>query len=333
MRKRLKRIRNFEYNLQERIEYNHPQLLTEVQGVNVEILDLCEYLWMIYRDKQLIEINDEDMHSFVGFNVRVKSEFCDSIAQLTIMEGNGASNFQVKQAYYNEETMKLENVHILIFLKNLNNKQEFIEKTSHELMHAYDLCVLYDKNLGTIPNGQKTLSKRYDFNIENMAQEQFQTLQSEMYDTLYMMFSDEHSSFFESLYAYIISNPKINRKNYYKFLENTQIYNIIQDLESALTNCATLSLDKKTLIGSIYKKYIFSHGIGRATKMTDERAFKRFVSKLEYVVRHLYKKLYRVIGFALDRAENNNENRKPKKIEHHTYDTFEPFKGWLFEKH
>lgn len=71
MRKRLKRIRNFEYNLQERIEYNHPQLLTEVQGVNVEILDLCEYLWMIYRDKQLIEINDEDMHSFAEFNVRL----------------------------------------------------------------------------------------------------------------------------------------------------------------------------------------------------------------------------------------------------------------------
>lgn len=334
LKKRLKQIRNFEYKLQEKIAYNHSQLITETQGVNEEIPKISDYLWHIYSANELFEINDEDIHCFVGFTIHIDSEFCDSIAQLSIIEGQGASCFQHKKATYNQKTKKLENVHILIFLKNLNDKEEFIDKMSHELMHAYDLCMLYDKNVGNIPNGQKIVNKRYDFNRENMLNSQYKGLEYEICEIIYLMFNDEQSSFFESLYAYIISNKKINRQNYHKYLEKTRIYQNIQDLETALTNCATLSFDKKKFIGYIYKRYIYSSDISnKQIKMTDERAFKRFISKLEYTVKRLYEKLYRVVGYALDKAELNDENRKSKVAEHYSYDKFKPLKGWLFEKH
>lgn len=49
--------------------------------------------------------------------------------------------------------------------------------------------------------------------------------------------------------------------------------------------------------------------------------------------KRLYEKLYRVVGYALDKAELNDENRKSKVAEHYSYDKFKPLKGWLFEKH
>lgn len=280
----------------------------ESRGVNDKILPLIETLWNVVINQNPISVNGLNLIRLDNLNV--DCEWLNNFRRLTIEWGENRISDSKFYSFSDETAIeggKLVNVYMHISISELT-KMDFQREMMHELHHAYrNYCFLkQDETVWTqerdrLVNLSDTLSNNINNDIHN----------SQIRYAFYLSEKDEINARASELYPFILNNSQITRNNFREYIESTNAIKSINALKTLLRRYFDLNLDNgiKELIGNI-----ITQTIPQYSNLDNIQAFqilrKRIVNAISYGEHQNYK----VISNALQKAEELDNNRKPKEI-------------------
>ena len=279
--------------------------LHESRGVNKSFLPLIENIWSMIMNEDALSIGD--YHIIPLENIFVENDIIEHFKMITV-EWGGSEEKKIRSAFFSfqedlkiNENNKLINVQLHISLKELAKSQFKIEMM-HELNHVLRNYFFLTKDIKTQDSEKDRISLLSTLEVGDI-----DTISSKIKFNFYCSDKDEINARASELYSVIYDNNEINRTNFDKYIQNTNMILVQKSLRNML---AILSLELtesvKEMLGELIKRNVESCYSELSNLNTFKIYRKRLVNALAYAEHQAYK----VIEQALYDVENDFADRK-----------------------
>ena len=259
--------------------------IDESKGIIDDYVSIIDELYDAVSHTKPIPFNDSRFYlSYAMHDYKMKQDcFIDSLTLVVGTRSELNSNFRGEEAEILSRNYRMRNVRINIFIENPDikskiGKEEFYDRMSHELQHAYRFyCILLSDNGNYQDEEHRKMirSKNANDMMDNSENETPQNIISKLY---YFSDKNEISSETNRLYEYIRSHEDINYDNYHLKQDELPLYIPIQNLKMGIEKIDDNKGNESfvNIYGTIYKSII------EDDKSTPRKALMKLRTRLIY---------------------------------------------------